>query len=243
MATPNDTHDRRRALVITAHPDDVDFGSAGTIASWTTAGVDVAYCICTSGEAGDADGTPRAEIRQLRQDEQRAAANAVGVTDIHFLGYPDGQVVADLQLRRDLTRVIRTVRPDRVITHSPEINWAHIVVSHPDHRAVGEAAIAAVYPDARNAFAHQDLAEEHDLAPWSVQELWLSEAPEERINHAVDITDYFEAKVAALRAHRSQTTHLPDLEDRMRTHLERSAERQGMPRGKLAEAFQVVNTA
>jgi LmbE family N-acetylglucosaminyl deacetylase len=237
------TDDRRRALVITAHPDDVDFGSAGTIASWTAAGVEVTYCICTSGEAGSSEGIARGDMPRLRQDEQRAAAEAVGVTDVHFLGYRDGQVVADLALRRDLTRVIRRVRPDRVITHSPEINWAHIVVSHPDHRAVGEAAVAAVYPDARNEFAHPDLFAEHGLAPWRVRELWLSEAPEERVNHAVDITDHFARKLAALRAHRSQTGGLDDLDGMMRTHLERNAERHGMPPGKLAEAFQIVDTA
>lgn len=230
-------------MAITAHPDDIDFGSAGTIASWTSAGVAVTYCVCTSGDAGRADDTSRADTPALREAEQRAAAHEVGVTDIRFLRYRDGEVTADLELRKHLTEIIRTVRPDRVLTHSPEINWAHVAQSHPDHRAVGEAAFAAVYPDSRNEFAHPELFLDKGLQPWTVPELWLSEAPEERINHVVDITDYFDRKMAALAAHRSQTAHLEDLEAMLRDHLGRSAERHGLPTGRLAEAFQVVDTS
>jgi LmbE family N-acetylglucosaminyl deacetylase len=239
-ATPADG--LRRVLVVTAHPDDADFGSAGTIASWTAAGVDVTYCVCTSGDAGAGE-TPREEVPRLRQAEQHAAAEAVGVTGVHFLGYRDGQVTVTLALRRDITKMIRTLRPQVVLTHSPEINWSHIAVSHPDHRAVGEATLAAVYPDARNAFAHPALLEQHGLQPWTVGQLWMTETPEERINHAVDITDYLEAKVAALRAHHSQTSHFDDLEGALRTHLGRNAQRHGFPPGRLAESFQVVDTA
>ncbi|GAA0525450.1 GlcNAc-PI de-N-acetylase [Saccharopolyspora subtropica] len=230
-----------RVLVVTAHPDDVDFGSAGTIASWTAAGVQVTYCVCTSGDAGGFDDTPREAMPRLRQDEQRAAAAAVGVTDVHFLGYRDGQVTADLQLRRDITKMIRAVRPHRVVTHSPEINWDHLAMSHPDHRAVGQATLAAIYPDARNEFAHPELLAE-GLAPWTVPELWMSESPDERVNHAVDVTDHFEAKLAALAAHRSQTAHLEDLRGMIRRHLARTAERHGLP-GRLAEVFHVVDTS
>lgn len=233
----------RRVLVVTAHPDDVDFGSAGTVASWTAAGTVVTYCICTSGDAGGFDATPRTDMPEIRQREQRAAAEAVGVTDVHFLGYRDGEVSADLRLRRDITRMIRTVRPHLVLTHSPEINWDRIAVSHPDHRAVGEATLAAVYPDARNEFAHPDLLLQHGLEPWTVPRMWLSEAPDERVNRAVDITDHFEAKVAALAAHRSQVAHLDDLEGMIRRHLERTAERHGLAEGRLAEAFHVVDTS
>ncbi|CAM05853.1 LmbE family N-acetylglucosaminyl deacetylase [Saccharopolyspora erythraea NRRL 2338] len=240
---PDSPTGTRRALVVAAHPDDVDFGSAGTVASWTAAGMRVTYCICTNGDAGGFDATARADMPVIRQQEQRAAAAAVGVTDVHFLGYRDGQVSADLQLRRDITRMIRTVRPDRVLTHSPEINWARIAMSHPDHRAVGEATLAAVYPDARNEFAHPDLLLQHGLRPWLVPELWMSEAPDERANRAVDITDHFEAKLAALSAHRSQTGHLDDLEGSIRRHLARTAERHGMTVGRLAEAFHVVDTS
>ena len=110
MTTPADSSaDIRRALVVTAHPDDVDFGAAGTIAGWTAAGISVTYCICTSGEAGACDGVPREEVPRLREEEQRAAAAAVGVTDVRFLRHQDGRVTPDLRLRRDITEVIREV--------------------------------------------------------------------------------------------------------------------------------------
>ena len=239
---PDDGTAVRRALVVTAHPDDVDFGAAGTVAAWTAAGVEVVYCICTSGDAGGFDASSREQMSQTRQDEQRAAARAVGVRDVRFLDHLDGRVTADLRLRRDITEVIRSVRPDRVLTHSPEINWANIALSHPDHRAVGEAALAAVYPDARNEHAHPELLE-RDLRPWSVTELWMSEATEERANRAVDITEHVEDKLAALAEHRSQVAHFDDLAGTMRRHLEDSARRHGMAAGRFAEAFHVVDTA
>src|SRR6202046_4215402 len=110
-----------RILVIAAHPDDVDFGSAGTIAKWTDAGIEVSYCIVTNGAAGGSDpSVSRPDMAVIRQAEQTAAAKQVGVHDLHFLGYPDGRVEPTLALRRDLARVIRLVRPDRVVCPSPE---------------------------------------------------------------------------------------------------------------------------
>lgn len=234
--------DAQRVLMIAAHPDDVDFGAAGTVASWTKAGIDVAYCICTSGDAGGFDDTPRDQMRLLREDEQRVAGSAVGVSDITFLGYPDGRLTASIELRRDISREIRRFRPDRVVAQSPEIMWQRIVASHPDHRAAGEAALAAVYPDARNPFAHPELLEDEGLEAWTVPELWLTAAPQERINHVVDVTDTFDAKIAALRAHHSQTGHMDGLEDMLRNWLGMVAQRYGLPQGRLAEAFQVVDT-
>ena len=144
----------QQVLVVAAHPDDVDFGSAGTVARWTGAGISVVYCIVTDGDAGGHDeSVPRSEIPALRRKEQMAAAACVGVHDVRFLGYPDGRVEPTLALRRDLARVIRQVRPDRLVCPTPERNYARIGVSHPDHRAVGSAALDAVYPDARNPFA------------------------------------------------------------------------------------------
>ncbi|RCW46676.1 LmbE family N-acetylglucosaminyl deacetylase [Halopolyspora algeriensis] len=235
--------DFRRALVVTAHPDDVDFGCAGTVATWTAAGVEVTYCVCTSGEAGAFDGTSRADVPELRQQEQRAAAEAAGVAEVVFLGYRDGQMTVNLALRRDIAKVIRTVCPDVVVTHSPEINWDAVTISHPDHRAVGEATLAAIYPDARNASAHPDLLEQHGLQPWTVSQLWMSESSQERINRAVDITEQFDTKMAALRAHHSQTARLHDLEGLIRQHLEGNAERYGPAPDRLAEVFHVVDTA
>jgi len=179
-----------RVLCLTAHPDDVDFSAAGTVARWTEAGIEVSYCVVTDGDAGGFDENfPRAEMPALRRAEQVAAAKCVGVHDVRFLGYPDGRVEATLELRRDLARVIRQVRPDRVVCPSPERNYARTGASHPDHRAVGSAALDAVYPDARNPFAFPGLRDDEGLAPWTVREVWVSGSPSP--NHFVDVTDTF----------------------------------------------------
>ena len=170
-------------LAIFAHPDDVDFGAAGTVARWTDAGIAVTYCVVTDGDAGGGDeGIPRAEMPALRRAEQVAAADCVGVHDLRFLGYPDGQVQATLELRRDLARVIRQARPDRVLCPSPERNYARAGVSHPDHRAVGNAALDAVYPDARNPFAFPELLADEKLEPWTVREVWIAGSPQPNLS-------------------------------------------------------------
>jgi LmbE family N-acetylglucosaminyl deacetylase len=230
-----------RVLVIVAHPDDVDFSAAGTIAGWTDQGIEVIYCIVTDGDAGGFDeSVPRPEMARLRRAEQAEAAKCVGVTDLRFLGYPDGQVEPALALRKDLARVIRQVRPDRVLTSSPERNYARIGASHPDHRAVGSATLDAVYPDARNPFAFPDLLAGEGLPPWKVREVWLADSPAP--SHYVDVTATFGRKVAALRAHESQTGHMEDLEGFLRQWLRRTAAAAGLPEGSLAEAFQIVDT-
>src|SRR5256884_3844337 len=120
---PDSDVDVERILVVTAHPDDVDFGSAGSVARWTDAGMEVAYCICTSGEAGGFDDSvPRAAMVEIREAEQRAAAKVVGVSDVAFLRYPDGRLESTIALRRDISREIRRVRPQRVVAQSPERN-------------------------------------------------------------------------------------------------------------------------
>ena len=230
-----------RILVVTAHPDDVDFAAAGSVAVWTAAGVEVAYCIATDGEAGGEDRSlPRAEMAAIRRREQTAAAGRVGVTDLTFLGFPDGRLQADLDLRRDIARVIRRFRPDRVVAQSPERNWARIYASHPDHLAAGEAAACAVYPDARNPFAFPELLEE-GLEPHTVPELWIMTT--ERADRAVDATDQFDAKLAALRSHESQVGDGEHLEQLLRNWMSGTALAAGLPDGRLAEAFHVVSTA
>ena len=229
-----------RALCVLAHPDDVDFGSAGTVATWTAAGTAVTYCLVTDGDAGGFDDTPRDQMGPLRQAEQRAAAAAVGVTDVRFLGHPDGRLELTLDLRRDIARVIRQVRPQRVLTSSPERWYERIGASHPDHMTVGEATLRAVYPDARNPFAFAELLADEGLEPWTVQEVWLGASP--RADHAVDVTDVVELKFAALKSHVSQVGHVPDLEKFVTEWMRVTGERFGLPEGRLAEAFQVVHT-
>ena len=232
----------QRILVVAAHPDDVDFGSAGTIATWTDAGLEVSYCIATAGDAGGFDpAVPRSAIAGIRQEEQRKAAAAVGVTDVEFLGYPDGQLVVSIALRRDITRVIRRVRPDRMVVPSPERDLRNVYGSHPDHQATGEAALCAIYPDARNPYAHPELIAEEGLEAHTVPEVWVT-SPNDRADHYVDISDTFDRKIAALRAHASQTTHMTDLEERMRAWGSLQAKAAGLADGRLAEGYLVLDT-
>ena len=235
-----------RILVVTAHPDDVDFGASGTIATWTEKAIEVVYCIVTDGDAGGFDpDVPRSEIPAIRRAEQEAAAKQVGVDDVRFLGYPDGRLVVSIELRRDISRVVRQVRPQRVVTQSPDRNYQRVFASHPDHLATGEAALCAVYPDARNPFAHPELAAE-GLEAHAVAEVWLmgtgGHAPPESMVF-VDTTDVIDRKVAALLSHESQMTDPTGLPERMRQWGQAIAARGNLPEGRIAEAFQVVPTA
>ena len=230
-----------RILVVTAHPDDVDFAAAGSVATWTAQGIEVAYCIATDGDAGGSDRSiPRTDMAAIRREEQLEAARVVGVTDVTFLGFPDGRVAADLELRAAIARVIRIVRPDRVVCQSPERNWERIYASHPDHLATAEATACAVYPDARNPFAFPELLAE-GLEEHTVPEMWIMAT--ERANRVVDATDSYERKLAALRSHRSQVGEGEHLDELLRSWMSGTALAAGLPEGRLAEAFHVVNTA
>ncbi|CAB4341233.1 unannotated protein [freshwater metagenome] len=230
----------KRVLVVTAHPDDSDFGASGTIATWVKKGIHVAYCICTNGDqGGEESGIPVEEMPAVRQREQREAGAAIGVTDITFLNYRDGSLESTIGLRKDIVRAIRISQPDRLVCQSPERNWDRIGASHPDHLAAGESAIQAVYPDARNPFAFPDLMEAGHQ-PWRVKEVWvMSHAVPD---HFVDITETFPLKMAALHCHVSQTAHNKELDNMVRSWGERNAGFAGMPEGTIAEAFKIVNT-
>jgi LmbE family N-acetylglucosaminyl deacetylase len=241
MTVDDGSDDVERVLVVTAHPDDVDFGAAGSVAVWTGRGIEVSYCIVTDGDAGGSDQSiTRAEMAAIRREEQLAAARAVGVTDVTFLGFPDGRVTPSLELRAAISRVIRTVRPGRVVAQSPERNWTRIYASHPDHLAAGEAAACAVYPDARNPFAFPELLAE-GLEEHTVGELWIMAT--ERANRVVDATDAYDRKLAALKSHVSQVGEGAHLDELLRGWMGGTALAAGLPEGRLAEAYHVVNTA
>lgn len=242
MSDPASQSVPERILVITAHPDDVDFGAGGSVAAWTSAGSEVTYCIITDGDAGGFDeAVSRDRIPAIRRAEQTAAAAVLGVTDLVFLGYPDGRLEPSLGLRRDLAGVIRRVRPGRVVCQSPQRNYERIFASHPDHLAAGEAALCAVYPDARNPFAFPELVEE-GLGRHVVSEVWMMGGPDP--NAWVDVTATFDKKVAALRAHVSQETDRGgQLEERMRGWLTMQAQAGGLPEGSLAEGFRRMDTS
>lgn len=227
-----------RALVVAAHPDDIDFGSAGTVATWTDAGIEVAYCVCTDGQAGGFDAAvPREEIPRIRRAEQRAAAACVGVHDVRFLGRMDGELQPTSDLVRDITAVIREVRPDRLLLPSAERIWWQLARSHPDHLAAGEAGLRAMYPAAQNQFAFPELLERQGLSAWKVRELWLAEHP--TTNHAVDITGTFERKLAALFCHESQHPDPERLRAMLTEGFGKAAVEAGLPEGTLAETFAV----
>ena len=228
-----------KVLVITAHPDDVDFGAAGTISLLVKSGVEVTYCITTDGHQGGEDASiSRDEMRKIRRKEQSDAAKVLGVKEVIYLGKDDGSIVPTLSLREDFVKVIRKVKPDVLITQSPERNWARMPASHPDHMAVGETAIQAVYPDARNQFAFPHLLEE-GLEPWNVPLIWVMS--HHSPSNYVEITDVVEKKFEALKQHVSQTAHVQDLRERVTSWMTLAAKAANLPEGKLAEMFFVVN--
>ncbi len=242
MKTPRYHRDPRfaRALVVMAHPDDVDFGAGGTVARLVRDGVNVAYCLVTSGDAGGDSSRATPEERAVtREAEQRAAAAALGVSDLTFLRWPDGRVEVTLELRAALARVIRTQRPDLVICQSPERNYERIFASHPDHMATGEATLRAIYPDARNPHAFPELLAE-GLEPHVVGEVWLSTSV--GANLVVDITRTFDDKIAALRCHSSQVGDRRGLRKTMRAGARATAARARLGGQRLAESFRVITT-
>lgn len=197
------SHEVKRILVIAAHPDDIEFGAAGSIAKWASEGAEVTFCLVTDGSAGsnqpDAD---LAELVRVRQQEQCAAAEILGVKNVRFLGYKDGALQPTLELRRDLTRVIREIRPDRVLVQDPTtVFFQSFYINHPDHRAAGEAAVYAVFPSAGTRPIFAELLAE-GLEPHDVAELYLdlTLAPDT----FVDISDFIEQKIQALLCHKSQ---------------------------------------
>ncbi|MBV9143350.1 MAG: PIG-L family deacetylase [Pseudonocardiales bacterium] len=235
-------HEFDRALVIVAHPDDAEFWAGGIIACWTDAGFAVTYCVLTNGETGGYNtSVPREDMARIRRAEQQQAAALLGVTDVRFFGLAEGELrVGDKQLRRELVRLIRQVRPQRVVTWSPEWNWQRFRSCHPDHRATGEITLSAIYPDAGNPFAHLPLREEEGLEAWTVREAWLINSPQ--ANHYVDVTETFERKVAAVKLHHSQTGNRQNLAAELRDRIAANTAAAQLPAGRLAEEFQVVIT-
>ena len=223
-------------MVIVAHPDDADFGPAGTAARWVDAGSQGWLVCCTSGDQGgeDPDADPLA-LALDREAEQRAAADVVGYAGITFLHLPDGALVNDLALRELLVREIRTFRPDAVLATDPEtLFYRDGGVNHTDHRAAGLAAVDAVYPAARNPMAFPHLARA-GLAKHNVRRLYLFWS--ERPTVWVDISTTVDRKLAALRCHASQIKDMAGLEERVRHWAGEEGARIG---AAAAEALRVV---
>jgi LmbE family N-acetylglucosaminyl deacetylase len=190
-------------LVVSAHPDDPDFGAGGSIAKLAKDGARVTYVIVTDGSQGGEDPAQKdSELIAIRQREQKAAAKVLGVKKVEFLGYKDGHLSPDLKLRHDIVRMIRKHKPELVITHTPgRVLDAPMGGSHPDHLAVGEATMAAVYPDSRNPRAFRSLLKE-GFQPHEVKEVWMPFWTSG--DHLVDVSSTLDLKIAALRKHKSQ---------------------------------------
>ncbi|MFN7208827.1 MAG: PIG-L deacetylase family protein [Aggregatilineales bacterium] len=214
-----------RVMAIYAHPDDPEFFSGGLLAKWAAAGKQIAYVLATSGDKGSDDPEMTSEaLIALREAEQRAAAACLGVQQVIFLRYPDGELEHTLRLRRDLTRLIRQIRPDIVITNDPQTVWTLSGgINHPDHRAIGEAALAAVYPSARDRLTFIELWRDEGLQPHKVRQVYLAGtlAP----NCKVDITAYLDRKIEAISQHRSQIKDLEALTRRLRANSDPDFER------------------
>lgn len=240
MNTQGTLHTGRpeRLLVITAHPDDADFGVAGSVAKWVREGTVAHLICCTSGDAGsdDADADPL-DLARTREAEQRAAARVVGYEDVTFLHRPDGALANDLALREQLVRVIRTFRPDAVAAPDPRVIVDESgFVQHVDHREAAAAAVDAVYPAARNAMAFPHLVTAEGLAPHAVGRLYLFWP--ERPSAYVDIGETLDLKLDALHAHASQHRRPDQLDERIRSW----AAKTGAPLGLVAaEAFTVID--
>lgn len=203
MKTDVDGYVPASAMVVVAHPDDAEFMVAGTVAKWTGAGATVTYVVVTKGDKGSDDPamTP-SQLATVREAEQRAAGAILGVRHFEFMGYEDGYLQPSLELRRDITRLIRMHRPEVVICFDPTNRiFSDTYVNHPDHRASGDATIDAVFPSARDRLTFPELLAD-GLEPHKVAQLWLG-APLEA-NHCVDIGDTLDIKRKALLAHPSQ---------------------------------------
>jgi len=220
-------------LVIAAHPDDSEFGAAGTVALWVQAGRRVTYLVCTSGEKGTSDPLLTPELlAPIREEEQRAAARTLGVQEVVFLRRPDQGLEDTAEFRKLIVRMIRTVRPSIVMTSDPYRRY----IWHRDHRIIGQVVLDAVFPFARDHLAYPDLLAE-GLAPHKVQELYFWGA--EEINRRSDITATFDLKIAALRCHKTQVREFKrgDPEEWLRQRCREMAAGESFG---LAEAFHHV---
>lgn len=224
---------KANVMVVTPHPDDAEFGVAGTVARWTREGWQIIYVVCTNGDKGTSDRSLKPErLAEIREKEQMAAAKILGVREVIFLRYPDQGLEDTSVFRKEIVRLIRLYRPKMVATSDPYRRYFW----HRDHRIAGQVTLDAVFPYARDHLAYPDLLDE-GLEPHKVEEMLFWAA--EDINFRMDITDTFDLKIAALRCHESQLREFGDLqvEDWLRQRCREMAEGEDF---ELAEGFHRV---
>jgi LmbE family N-acetylglucosaminyl deacetylase len=238
MSTQGEEPTLQRVMGIFAHPDDPEFFCGGTFAKWAAEGRDIIFVLATSGDKGTGDTSLSSEqLIAVREAEERAAATRLGVQDVIFLRYPDGELQPTLALRRQLARLIRLKKPDIVVTNDPTARWygAHYI-NHPDHRAIGDAALDAVFPAARDHLAFPELFREEGLEPHKVRQVYLCGTHEP--DAKVDVTDYLEVKIAALREHQSQIADMEAMARRQRENTDLLFVGDGQ---RYTESFKVFN--
>lgn len=243
LLTPADLaahHDWRTVLAVGAHPDDLDFGAAATLGGLTAAGVQVVQCIVTDGDAGGFDSDGPETMTARRHAEQRAAAAALGIDQVLFLGERDGYLEPDHRVQKALVRVMRQVRPDVVLSLHPERDWERMQRSHPDHLACGEAVVRACYPAVENPYAYPELLQEEGLEAFRIRHLLLYGGPQSRTNTAVDVTGWEDVKLRALDAHLSQHPDVEGMRAFVRRQLQDQFSRAGGAGRGSAEAFHLV---
>ena len=227
--------DIQRAMVVYAHPDDAEFGVAGTVATWAKAGVEITYCMVTNGASGSDDpAMTRERLREIRYAEQRAAAKILGVKNCVFLGYEDGYLYPTLEVRRDVARQVRIHRPDVLFAMDPTMRLAEdFYVNHPDHIAAGEVALRAINPDASTRQMFPELWNDEHLEPHKPKALFLETFG--GAGTVIDISDVVDLKIKALLAHRSQLW--PGADAMVRDWAKRTGTTAGY---KAGESFRIV---
>lgn len=205
-----------RVMAIYAHPDDPEFFSGGSLIKWGLEGKELIYVLATSGDKGTDDPQMTgSRLIEIREAEQRAAAKVAGASDVIFLRYPDGELEPTLTLRRDLTRIIRIQQPDIVVTNDPATRWFDSgSINHPDHRAIGDAVLNAVYPSARDRFTFVELWRDEGLEPHKVRHVYLAGTREPNVK--INITDVLDKKIAAICEHKSQVKDVEAMIKRQR---------------------------
>jgi LmbE family N-acetylglucosaminyl deacetylase len=216
LENPDNWVSPQKILIVLAHPDDPEFFCGASVARWTSAGHQVIYCLLTCGDKGTKDRSIESgQLCCIRQVEQRKAAAMLGVNQVQFLSYEDGYLVADLTLRRDITRVIRQIRPDILVTCDPTtLFYNNQSINHPDHRAAGQAALDSVFPAARDHLNFVELWRDENLEPHFVREVWVCGTLEPSV--VLNVSEYWETKIHALFEHKSQIGDPEKLAQRMR---------------------------
>jgi len=227
----------QRVMGIFAHPDDPEFFAGATLARWAAKGTEVTIVVATSGDKGSDDPEMTSErLREIREQEERNSTAVLGAKEVIFLRYPDGELRPSLGLRRDLTRLIRMKKPDLVITSDPTVFYRDSYINHPDHRAIGVSTLEAVFPAARDRLNFVELARDEGLQPHKVRLIYIAGSLEPTLS--VDVTDYLETKIDALREHKSQIKDMVGLAERLRERYRDSDSPADAPR--YYERFRLI---